>query len=97
MIAVKYLHEYGIVHRDLKLENIMMTDTTDSACPKIADFGLAKMLAPNQKANEAFGTIGYCAPEVLSKKAYSFSSDLWGIGCIMYVLHCGCLPFDHKD
>ena len=60
-----YLHEYGIVHRDLKLENIMMTDSTDAACPKIADFGLAKMLAPNQKAIEAFGTIGYLSPEVL--------------------------------
>ena len=65
MIAVRYLHEYGIVHRDLKLENIMMTDTTDRACPKICDFGLAKMLAPNQKADEKFGTLGYISPEVL--------------------------------
>ena len=45
--GVKYLHEFGIVHRDLKLENIMMSDRTDFAVPKIVDFGLAKIIRPN--------------------------------------------------
>ena len=45
--GVKYLHEFGIVHRDLKLENIMMSDRTDFAVPKIVDFGLAKIIGPN--------------------------------------------------
>jgi len=53
------------VHRDLKLENIMMTDTTDLAIPKLTDFGLAKMIGPNEKAEEPFGTLGYVAPEIL--------------------------------
>lgn len=55
------------MHRDLKLENIMMTDTSSKAIPKLVDFGLAKMIGPNEKAEEPFGTLGYVAPEILSK------------------------------
>ena len=60
------------MHRDLKLENIMMTDNTDQAIPKIVDFGLAKIMGPQEKANEPFGTLGYVAPEILLKRPYSF-------------------------
>ncbi len=65
--GVKYLHNLGIVHRDLKLENIMMSNMTDSAIPKIVDFGLSKIIGPNETATEPFGTLGYVAPEVLKK------------------------------
>ncbi len=41
-----YFQKYGVIHRDLKLENIMMTDDTDQAKPKIIDFGLARVIAP---------------------------------------------------
>ena len=67
-LGIKYLHNYGIVHRDLKLENIMMTDTTEQSVPKLVDFGLAKIIGPNEKASEPFGTLGYVAPEILEKK-----------------------------
>jgi len=70
--GLKYMHSYGVVHRDLKLENIMMSDQTDNAVPKIVDFGLAKMIGPSEKAEEPFGTLGYVAPEILLKKPYSF-------------------------
>jgi serine/threonine protein kinase len=45
----------------------MMTDVTNKAVPKLVDFGLAKMIGPNEKAEEPFGTLGYVAPEILSK------------------------------
>ena len=63
--GVKYLHSFGIVHRDLKLENIMMSDITEKSTPKLVDFGLSKIIGPNEKADEPFGTLGYVAPEIL--------------------------------
>lgn len=95
--GIKYLHSYGIVHRDLKLENIMMSDTTDKSVPKLVDFGLAKMIGPNEKADEPFGTLGYVAPEILEKKPYTLNCDLWSLGCIIYALLCSSLPFDHDS
>jgi serine/threonine protein kinase len=47
-IAIKYLHSYGIVHRDLKLENVMMSDNSETSIPKLVDFGLAKMIGPKE-------------------------------------------------
>jgi calcium-dependent protein kinase len=95
--ATRYIHDFGIVHRDLKLENIMMSDVTNNAKPKLVDFGLARIISPNETANEPFGTLGYVAPEVLKKKPYSFSCDVWSIGCIMHALLTGSLPFDHES
>ena len=96
-MAIEYLHSYGILYRDLKLENVMMSDNTDHAIPKLTDFGLSKFMGPNLKANEPFGTLGYVAPEVLKKQPYSTTCDLWSYGCITYALLCGALPFDHEQ
>lgn len=85
------------MHRDLKLENVMMSDNTEASVPKLVDFGLAKMIGPNEKADEPFGTLGYVAPEVLRKEPYSFSCDVWSFGCIIYALISGSLPFDHES
>jgi serine/threonine protein kinase len=75
----------------------MMSDNLETAVPKLVDFGLAKMIGPNEKADEPFGTLGYVAPEVLKKEPYSFSCDLWSLGCIVYALLSGSLPFDHES
>jgi serine/threonine protein kinase len=75
----------------------MMSDTTDYSVPKLADFGLAKIVGPSEKADEPFGTLGYAAPEVLRKEPYGPACDLWSLGCICYALLCGALPFDHES
>ena len=95
--GIAYLHSLGIVHRDLKLENIMLSDETDTAEPKIIDFGLSKMIGPNEKSKDPFGTLGYVAPEILLRKPYSFSCDVWSFGCVVYAMLSGALPFDSKD
>ena len=61
------LHSKGYMHRDLKLENIMMSDDTENAVPKIVDFGLSKIIGPSNTSSEPFGTLGYISPEVLKK------------------------------
>ena len=75
----------------------MMSDNTDKAIPKLVDFGLAKMIGPNETADEPFGTLGYVAPEILYKKPYSKACDLWSLGCIIHALLCSTLPFDHDN
>jgi calcium/calmodulin-dependent protein kinase I len=95
--ALQYLRAFGVVHRDLKLENIMMSDNSDTALPLLIDFGLARILYPGQTTTEPFGTLGYVGPEVLRKDEYSFSCDIWSLGCITYAILCGSLPFDHNE
>lgn len=96
LTAVYYLHSFGIVHRDLKPENVMMTSQGEDSDIRILDFGLSKILGPNEVCTEPFGTLSYVAPEVLMEKPYNKLVDIWSIGIISYLLLTGCLPFDDE-
>ena len=91
------MHNLGILHRDLKLENIMMSSNEEEAVPKLADFGLSKIIGPGEMSTDSYGTVGYCSPEVLKKEPYSYSCDIWSMGCIFHAMLSGYLPFDHSD
>ena len=93
--SVAYLHDLGIVHRDIKPENILCGESLEDV--KIADFGLSKMILPEEKMDVACGTLSYVAPEVLTKKGYGNEADLWSIGVITFLILCGKLPFDGED
>ncbi len=95
--GIKYLHFFGIIHRDLKPENIMMSDKSDSPILKIVDFGLSKVLGITEKSNESYGTLAFAAPELILKKNYNKSIDIWSLGVIIYFLLCGNYPFNNKD
>lgn len=97
LVGIDYLHSMGIVHRDLKLDNIMMTGCSKQATPVIADFGLATILGPGQLSVRSSGTVGFCAPEVLIGKPYGKSCDMWGYGCMLYAMLVKSLPFVHED
>lgn len=92
--ALYYLHNYGIIHRDLKLENVMMADTSEDSDVKILDFGLSQLVGPNQRCKEPFGTVGYAAPEILQSKDYDKGIDIWSLGVIAYMLLSGTAPFE---
>ena len=93
--AVYSMHNIGIIHRDLKLSNIALTKNNNEVEIRIIDFGLSKIIGPNQFCNEGYGTPGYAAPEVINRYNYSFEADIWSIGAITYFLCAGKLPFDY--
>mmetsp|Transcript_24409 Transcript_24409/g.35872 ORF Transcript_24409/g.35872 Transcript_24409/m.35872 type:complete len:819 (+) Transcript_24409:77-2533(+) len=90
--SVAYLHDLGIVHRDIKPENILCGDSLEDI--KIADFGLSKMLLPQERMDTACGTLSYVAPEVLTMQGYGQEADMWSVGVILFLVLCGKLPFD---
>lgn len=97
LAALCYLHEYGITHRDLKPENILMSDKSEEATLKLIDFGLSKIIGPNETCTEPYGTLSYVAPEVLMEKPYNKMVDMWTVGVMAYLFCVGFLPFDHRD
>jgi serine/threonine protein kinase len=95
--AVYYVHSYGIAHRDIKPENVLLTDESEDADVRLVDFGLSKIVGPNQKCTEPYGTLTYCAPEIILDKPYLKTVDSWSLGVMTYLMLSGSLPFSGKD
>ncbi len=91
--AIYYIHSYGICHRDLKPENILMTSKNENSDIRLLDFGLSKIIGPNETCNEPYGTLTYCAPEILLDNPYTKQVDLWSLGVMTYLMLTGKLPF----
>ena len=95
--AVYYVHSYGIAHRDIKPENVLLTSEDENADIRLLDFGLSKIVGPGQKCTEPYGTLTYCAPEIILDKPYLKSVDSWSLGVMTYLMLSGSLPFTGKD
>lgn len=94
--AVAYVHAASCVHRDLKLENIML-DKNENV--KLCDFGFTREYEGKGNQLQTFcGTVAYSAPEMLKGEKYAGEKvDVWSLGVILYALLCGELPFDEDD
>lgn len=93
--ALQYCHENRVLHRDIKLENIFLSKDLSTAF--LGDFGVAKDFGATADgaavATTLVGSPTSLSPEVLSGTAYSFMSDVWSMGCVLYELMCEKRPF----
>jgi serine/threonine protein kinase len=92
--TISDLHDINIVHRDLKPENLLLKTKLDDSAILVADFGFARQLeSSDQKLQTRCGTPAYVSPEILVGSPYGKTTDLWSIGCIVYMLIAGYPPF----
>ncbi|CAM9364416.1 unnamed protein product, partial [Phaeothamnion confervicola] len=84
VLAVGHIHTRRILHRDLKTNNVFLTDKN---IVKLGDFGIARVLDTTmEQAETVIGTPYYMSPEVCENRPYSYKSDIWALGCILYEL-----------
>ena len=96
----KKMFNFKIMHRDLKLQNIMVkfnNNERTSYTVKLADYGFSKFLDKDLIAKSHLGTPITMAPEVINKQAYTMKADLWSVGIIIYQLLFNEIPFNGKD
>lgn len=93
--ALDYCHHNNIVHRDLKIENILISNSGNI---KIIDFGLSNLFSPHRHLSTFCGSLYFAAPELLNAKLYTGPEvDIWSFGIVLYVLVCGKVPFDDQS
>ncbi|TBU46041.1 Pkinase-domain-containing protein [Dichomitus squalens] len=93
--ALDYCHKNNVVHRDLKIENILISHSGNI---KIIDFGLSNLYDPVGRLGTFCGSLYFAAPELLNAKAYTGPEvDVWSFGVVLYVLVCGKVPFDDQS
>eukprot|EP00927_Polykrikos_kofoidii_P083932 TRINITY_DN8720_c1_g4_i1.p1 TRINITY_DN8720_c1_g4~~TRINITY_DN8720_c1_g4_i1.p1 ORF type:complete len:806 (+),score=124.06 TRINITY_DN8720_c1_g4_i1:343-2760(+) len=96
-LALHALHHRKILHRDLKTQNIFLTGCKARSlfALKLGDLGIAKVLNSTMDlAQTQIGTPFYMSPELINNKPYSYKSDVWGLGCILYEIINGQRAFD---
>ena len=96
--ALAYAHEHGVIHRDMKPENIIVMDNDDA---RIIDFGIALLITKQHTRWHIFpvpliGTPNYMAPELFWGKRGTVRTDIYAVGVILYELLCGQIPFERK-
>ncbi|KAG6397322.1 hypothetical protein SASPL_143488 [Salvia splendens] len=95
--GIQVLKQNHIVHRDLKPENILLSGSEYDPVLKIADFGLSRILLPDDSAQTVCGSVFYMAPEILQFQKYNHKVDMWSVGAILFELLNGFPPFHGRS
>ena len=94
-MALNYCHSKNVLHRDIKLDNILLNAAGHI---KICDFGVSKIVKKGMIMTEQCGTPAYIAPEILRDKGYEgFAVDIWSAGVALYAMLYGTVPFKAND
>lgn len=95
--ALAYCHRHGVIHRDIKFQNILLGNVSDLRTLKLIDFGLSAYIGDKQsELSKATGTAIYLAPEVISGN-YDEKADIWSLGVLLYYLVTGQPPFRGRN
>lgn len=94
--AIQYLHSYGVVHRDVKPENILLKRKNSATDVVLDGFKYAEM-SDHRSFQGNFGTLPYKAPELLKGEKYGLEVDMWSAGITLHIILCGYRPFDDQD
>eukprot|EP00698_Gefionella_okellyi_P021219 TRINITY_DN6813_c0_g1_i1.p1 TRINITY_DN6813_c0_g1~~TRINITY_DN6813_c0_g1_i1.p1 ORF type:complete len:627 (-),score=92.98 TRINITY_DN6813_c0_g1_i1:153-2033(-) len=96
--GLEFVHQLNVIHRDLKPSNLLLSEASESAVLKIADFGFARFMIEDGLAETLCGSPLYMAPEILRFQKYDAKADLWSVGVILFELLTGKPPFkaDHQ-
>ena len=94
LLALEYLHNKNIIHRDIKLLNIFMSK---DKIIKIGDMGMSKLLSNKEMKMSRVGTPLYLAPELVKKEKYDYKADIWSLGCSLYHLSKTIPPFNDEN
>lgn len=96
--GLRFIHSKKILHRDIKLDNILLSEHEGELRAKICDFGVSRTINDGETINEQCGTPAYIAPEIIRKKGYKgFSADIWSLGVLLYAMVMGAMPFKAND
>ncbi|CAK0836012.1 unnamed protein product [Prorocentrum cordatum] len=95
-LALQFIHQHQVLHRDLKCSNIFLDGSRGRSTVKLGDFGICRVLEGSTDiANTLVGTPYYMSPEVCSNTPYSYKSDIWSLGCVLYELCVLKHAFEH--